>query len=251
MSDDRVKVSRRTGFTVLQDAVIDREDLGAMEKLAYMALCRHADKAGDCFPSYGTIAKKMSASRRSAMRAVKGLVAKGLVVYEEQQRRNGADTAHLYTVVDNLPETPTNGATESPGGVTESHRGGDTESLLLKDSQGKDSQLEVRECRSDTPHQKQAKEVVKPDPWKDASPEKRELLRRLKDLEEGYGEEEDQSLEDTTTQDVAMYHFMHDPEYEQKFETFLNQFVYDGHERHLLRYFHGAYKRGRGLAVPA
>jgi len=132
--DEKVEV-RRSGYTVLQDWVIDREDLTSSEKLAYMALCRHASKQGECWPSYQTIAKKMSVSRKTAKVAVQGLVKKGIVKYSERKNDIGHQTSHLYTITD----------TDGGGGVMATRGWGNGypgvgSQLPPKDSHSKDSQ---------------------------------------------------------------------------------------------------------------
>ena len=95
-----VEVRRTGGYTVIQDWVFDRTDLDKYEKLTYMALCRFANKAGHCWPSYDTIAKKASISRTYVAKALKSLEAKGLVVREKRSNTNGR-TSNGYTIIDN------------------------------------------------------------------------------------------------------------------------------------------------------
>lgn len=152
---ENIEVRRKTGYTVLQDSFIEREDLTSSEKLAYIALCRYADKAGECWPSYATIAKCMSASRRTAMRAVQSLVDKGLVAYQEQKDASGDPTSNLYTIND-----------AEEGVVTESHQGGDTVSPgVVTECHPKDSHLKDYQGRGDPP------------PFNDSPPISREDLQ--------------------------------------------------------------------------
>ena len=66
-------------------------------KFAYLYLCRCANGDGKSFPSYATIAINMSVSRPTAMRAIKELMAIGLLEVKAQYRGK-EQTSNLYLV---------------------------------------------------------------------------------------------------------------------------------------------------------
>lgn len=68
-----------TGFFMSPNDIFDNERLDTKEKLVYLYLCRCSNNGSAAFPSYSTIGKKCSFSRRSAIEAVNGLVGKGIV----------------------------------------------------------------------------------------------------------------------------------------------------------------------------
>ncbi|WP_333871514.1 helix-turn-helix domain-containing protein [Desulforamulus putei] len=70
---------RDTGFFMGDNAIFDRQDLSAYEKLVYLYLCRRADSESRAWPSYARIAQDCGISRDTAMRAVAKLVEKGLM----------------------------------------------------------------------------------------------------------------------------------------------------------------------------
>lgn len=95
------------------------------EKLVLLALADNANDAGECWPSISTIARKCSLSERSVIRAIGSLEKASYIM-----RRRRQDTSNLYRinfVGDKL--SPTISDRESHTGVTESHQGGDRESL--------------------------------------------------------------------------------------------------------------------------
>jgi len=87
-------------------------DISEHAKIVYLYLCRCADSEGQAFPSYSTIAEKCSIGRRTAIKAVKELLAVGLLSVEQRTREDGSLTSNLYTIhdepqgVDSACETP-------------------------------------------------------------------------------------------------------------------------------------------------
>ena len=116
--------------------IIFDSELSEHAKIVYLYLCRCADEESQSFPSYNTIAKKCSISRRTAIRAVQELEDVGLLSRDRRTKaKNGklVNTSNLYTI----HETPQKGVvpeghhpsdTESPPLVPEGHHPSDTES---------------------------------------------------------------------------------------------------------------------------
>lgn len=96
-------------------------------KIVYLYLCRCADTEDQAFPSYGTMAKKCSISRRTAIRAIQELEEVGLLTKEERTiLKNGkpVNTSNLYTIYDCPNEV-------NEGVVSEGHPPSVTQSLPL------------------------------------------------------------------------------------------------------------------------
>lgn len=92
--------------------MIFEQPISEHAKIVYLYLCRCADSEGQAFPSYSTIAEKCSIGRRTAIKAVKELLAVGLLSVEQRTREDGSLTSNLYTIhdepqgVDSACETP-------------------------------------------------------------------------------------------------------------------------------------------------
>lgn len=90
------------GYTILEKAVLaDTNKFDKNEVLAYMALNYFSNTDKQCFPSYDEIAKVMRTSRRTAITAINGLIAKGIVVVENRQssEKKKEMTSNLYTLI--------------------------------------------------------------------------------------------------------------------------------------------------------
>ena len=114
MAQDQIRTSWRVFTTPI--AILEA-DLTIYEKMAYIAIARHANADGTgAYPSYNTIAKEGSMGRTSAIEAVKGLVEKGYLIKETRMDKKGDPTSNMYTLLDipqpqvvrhtNYPSTP-------------------------------------------------------------------------------------------------------------------------------------------------
>ncbi len=72
------------GFFYSYNVIFDLE-LSKNAKLLYLYLCRRADGKSKTFPSYATMASACSLSRSTAIRAMKELMAEGLLLRKRQQ----------------------------------------------------------------------------------------------------------------------------------------------------------------------
>ena len=78
---------REKNWFWLENDLVDREDIAAMEKLIYMLLARYADKDGKCFPSQEKLCKITGIKDyRTIVKYLKQLEEKGLI---EIQKTNG------------------------------------------------------------------------------------------------------------------------------------------------------------------
>lgn len=126
MSNKRQDILQDDGqlriFVVPVD-IIDVPDLNIYEQMTYMILRSYVNPTDStAFPSYSTIAKRGRMSRRSAIRAIEGLVQKGLLNKEIRldvsKNRKIRNTSNLYTV--NTPKPM-----ENKEVVTDRHQGGE------------------------------------------------------------------------------------------------------------------------------
>lgn len=94
---DRLSRSEIPYFQV-GNALVDGDELeGVYEKMCYVVMARYTNNGGVGFPSYNTIARGMGVSRNSAIKAVKGLEAKGILVVENKFV-DGVQKANHYTL---------------------------------------------------------------------------------------------------------------------------------------------------------
>ncbi|MEK4876462.1 helix-turn-helix domain-containing protein [Bacillus sp. FSL W8-0102] len=88
---------------VVPTEILDMEELTIYEKMVYVVLRSYANSQDDtAFPSYDTIAKKASMSKRKAIDCVEKLVKLGLLVKEERKKvsKKGkiSPTSNLYYI---------------------------------------------------------------------------------------------------------------------------------------------------------
>ncbi|MHB8843397.1 MAG: helix-turn-helix domain-containing protein [Nitrospirota bacterium] len=81
-------------FTVVENWLFDRDDLGAGDKLIYIVLKSWAN-CESIWPSHKTIARKASVSVATVKRSLAGLMAKRLLVVESGKGNGGCNIYHL------------------------------------------------------------------------------------------------------------------------------------------------------------
>ncbi len=99
MKEKTVGVDReQLPFTIIENPAIDDERLSQAELLVYLSLCRHANAARECWPSYATMAREARCHRSTAIDAIKRLVK--LRYVEKMKRRDPAGdmTSCLFRV---------------------------------------------------------------------------------------------------------------------------------------------------------
>lgn len=87
---------RNRNWFWIENELIDRRDLSAMEKFLYMTLARFADGENKCFPSLELLSEIMGKDKRTIMRYIKKLIEKGLI--EKQKRFNKSNIYFLKNV---------------------------------------------------------------------------------------------------------------------------------------------------------
>ena len=78
-------------------------------KLTLMALADFSDDEGYCYPSYEVLAKKISKSKRTAIRAVEKLAELGFLQKEKRKLNDGTSRTNLYKIVsenERVTQTP-------------------------------------------------------------------------------------------------------------------------------------------------
>ena len=94
----KIRDSRKSDWFWAENGIVDREDLGVYEKMGYIALCRHANRANRCYPSIPTVAKKIGCSPRRASQALKILEDKKLIGIRRRLSQIGDPTSNEYTI---------------------------------------------------------------------------------------------------------------------------------------------------------
>ncbi|MED4456177.1 helix-turn-helix domain-containing protein [Metabacillus fastidiosus] len=74
-------------------------DLEWHEKLVYLYICRCGNNS-EAYPSYNTIAKKCSISKRKVIDVVNALVQKGLIKRQHRKNNNDENQTNLYIIID-------------------------------------------------------------------------------------------------------------------------------------------------------
>lgn len=103
-------------------------DLSMAQKLVLVKICDNANDAGVAFPSINRVAKECCCNRSTVMRAIEGLVQKGLV----EVKKGGNGRSNRYTLKLGKPVAESNrsqratGRTEQPKPVAQSNQGGCT-----------------------------------------------------------------------------------------------------------------------------
>lgn len=96
---------RKKNWFWIENALVDREDIGAMEKLIYMLLARFADQEGKCFPSQERLCKISGIKDyRTIVKYMESLEEKGLISIEKEK---GKKNTYYLKNVEKIEEVPT------------------------------------------------------------------------------------------------------------------------------------------------
>ena len=93
----------------IMSQVWDMEIDDSTTKLTLMALADFSDDEGYCYPSYEVLAKKISKSKRTAIRAVEKLAELGFLQKEKRELNDGTSRTNLYRIVsenERVTQTP-------------------------------------------------------------------------------------------------------------------------------------------------
>ena len=97
---------RRLPFTIVENIVLEDQALGPVDVLVYIALAKHADAEGVCWPSMATIARLARVGRSKAFEAIKHLEALGYLKRTPRFRPDGGVTSNAYRLLEMKVEGP-------------------------------------------------------------------------------------------------------------------------------------------------
>ena len=98
MATDEIRFGRQVPWFTCYTTIWKRDDLDAESKLVYINLASHAGNNQRAWPSYDTIARETSLSRRCVITRIKILIAKNLLVKRHRFENNGKQTSNLFIV---------------------------------------------------------------------------------------------------------------------------------------------------------
>src|SRR5208283_3936170 len=100
MQSDSIAVERRRlPFTLIETVILEDHALGPVDILVYLALAKHADGEGTCWPSMATIAKLARCARETVARSLKHLEARGYLKRTARFRPDGGVTSNAYQLM--------------------------------------------------------------------------------------------------------------------------------------------------------
>jgi hypothetical protein len=99
VESDIVGVERRLPFTLIENIVLEDQELGAVDVLVYLALAKHADDEGTCWPSLATIGKVARCGRTAALKSIATLEAHGYLKRKNRFRPDGGVTSNFYQLL--------------------------------------------------------------------------------------------------------------------------------------------------------
>jgi hypothetical protein len=100
MQSDSIGVERRRlPFTLIENIVLEDQALGPVDILVYLALAKHADPGGTCWPSMATIAKVARVCRSKVFETIKHLEARGYLKRSARFRPDGGVTSNVYRLM--------------------------------------------------------------------------------------------------------------------------------------------------------
>jgi hypothetical protein len=107
MDSDTVGIApRRLPFTLIENVVLEDAALGPVDVLVYLALAKHADSAGTCWPSLATIGKVARCGRTAALASIARLEARGYLKRSPRFRPDGGVTSNFYQLLTVKMEAP-------------------------------------------------------------------------------------------------------------------------------------------------
>ena len=107
MESDSIGIApRRLPFTLIENVVLEDPELGPVDVLVYLALAKHADSAGTCWPSLATIGKVARCGRTAALASIARLEASGYLKRSPRFRPDGGVTSNFYQLLTVKVEEP-------------------------------------------------------------------------------------------------------------------------------------------------
>ena len=100
MQSDSIAVERRRlPFTLIENIILEDQALGPVDILVYLALAKHSDGEGTCWPSMATLGKVARCSRETVARSLKHLEARGYLKRTARFRPDGGVTSNVYQLM--------------------------------------------------------------------------------------------------------------------------------------------------------
>ena len=100
MESDSIGVERRRlPFTLIENIVLEDQELGPVDLLVYIALAKHADSDGVCWPSMATLGKLARCARETVARSIAHLGARGYLELTPRFRPDGGVTSNAYRLM--------------------------------------------------------------------------------------------------------------------------------------------------------
>jgi hypothetical protein len=100
MQSDSVGVERRRlPFTLIENIILEDQELGPVDILVYLALAKHADGEGTCWPSMATIGRLARCARETVARSITHLEARGYLKRTARFRPDGGVTSNVYQLM--------------------------------------------------------------------------------------------------------------------------------------------------------
>jgi len=90
---------RRLPFTLIENVVLEDLELGPVDILVYIALAKHADGEGTCWPSMATIGRLARCARETVARSITHLEARGYLKRTARFRPDGGVTSNVYKLM--------------------------------------------------------------------------------------------------------------------------------------------------------
>ncbi len=100
MQSDSVGVERRRlPFTLIENIILEDQTLSRVDILVYLAIAKHADGEGMCWPSMTTIGKFARCARETVARSLTHLEARGYLKRTARFRPDGGVTSNVYQLM--------------------------------------------------------------------------------------------------------------------------------------------------------
>ena len=100
MQSDSVGVERRRlPFTLIENIILEDQTLSRVDILVYLAIAKHADGEGTCWPSMATIGKLARCARETVARSLSHLEARGYLKRTARFRPDGGVTSNVYQLM--------------------------------------------------------------------------------------------------------------------------------------------------------
>jgi hypothetical protein len=115
--------SRAVALALLLERMLNDPEIGVDEIATMVALARHANESGECWPSHSTLSAMLGRSRRYVGKWADVLEERGYLAKKRRYLEKGGETSCIYRIpalvlATPVPTTVTNGATPRHGGAT-------------------------------------------------------------------------------------------------------------------------------------